>query len=330
MNFSFQIIPSITLDSGTGIRLKGMCDALLQLGNECSIQGFSKTQAKNPEFVFASKALPNSCISALSRRSAKTKAILDFDDLEWSYWENNWFMKNSMLASERLFVKKFDYYTVHTIPLKNYLMKEYNIPEERILFFGQGIDYKMFSKAKPDKNSKKIIYAAHLGTAAKDITEIFKVFSKVNASFPDWRLEVIGDGMFRKDFEKKAAELSENIVFAGYVRHEKIPEKFSQSALAVNYMADSLANKYRSSIKVREYLAAGLPTVCNEIGDVSLFSEYIESFPTGNFKAFEKTLSKVISNPRNSKALKGKEFVRKNLDWKVVAKKFLKELEAVP
>lgn len=323
MPFSFQVIPSITLNSGTGIRLKGMCNSLNSLGHECSLSSI-----KSPDFVIASKALPNSCISALLKRSPKTKAILDFDDLEWSYWESNWLMKSAMLASERFFLKRFDYYTVHTQALKEYLKKEYKIPESRILFFGQGIDCKMFSKSRPDRKSQKIVYAAHLGAAARDIAEIFNAFASVSEEFPNARLEVIGDGMFRKDFEKKAAQISGKISFTGYVRHERMPEKFSDATLAVNYMAGSLANKYRSSIKVREYLASGLPTVCNSIGDASLFSKFTRQFKTGDFSSFRKALRAELEKPGFSRAERGREFVRKNWDWKVVAQNFLKELEA--
>ena len=64
-----------------------------------------------------------------------------------------------------------------------------------------------------------------------------------------------------------------------------MPGVLKLGTVGINYMAPTKANQCRASIKVREYMAAGLNVVCNPVGDGEVFKDHvilcerIEEFP---------------------------------------------------
>ncbi len=326
----FIIIPSVKIKSGTGLRLLGIAKALRKLGYKVEIAETKRQKFfSDADIVFASKALWGSCIPSLFRKFFKKEfLILDIDDLEWGYWKRG-VMKYLMILNDKFFPRFFDVITTHTLNLKKYIIKSLKVPERKIIFLPQGIDFSLFKNIrwKPSKN-KKIVYTAHLGVAAWDIDIIFRVFKNVLHKEKDVTLQIIGSGPYLQYFKDLAEkmEISHAVEFLGYVEHEDIPGIISEASVAVNYLRDNFANQYRSSIKVREYLAVGIPTVCNVIGDISLFKDYIYGFPTGKIKLFEKQLLKALNNPDKKKLEEGRKFIKEKVDWDVIIKNFEKEL----
>ena len=318
------IIPSVNMQSGTGIRLRGIANALKEKGHDVRIAMNKKEKFFYPaDIIFASKTLPGSCVPALYRKIMGQKIVLDIDDLEWDYWRNSP-LKYIFKMSDKFFARISNMITTHTENLEKYIEDAIGEKKEKIVFLPQGIDFDMFRKIRWNPTGrKKIVYAAHLGIAAQDLDIIFDVFRKISKK-EDCILQVIGDGTHRKYFENLADEIGigDRVEFLGYVKHKDIPEIFSQANVAINYMRDTLANKYRSSLKVREYLAIGIPTVCNLIGDTSLFSDYVYGFRTGDFDSFEKQLLKALKNPDKKKSQEGRKFIEKNWDWSKVIGEF--------
>jgi glycosyltransferase involved in cell wall biosynthesis len=326
------IIPSVRMKSGTGIRLYGIADSLRKHGFRVEIAETRKQKFfSKADVVFASKSLIGSCIPSMFRKIfGRSLLILDIDDLEWGYWQNNMVMKGLMKFSDKFFPKYFDAITTHTEELRKYITWELKVPEEKIIFLPQGIDFSMFSRItwKPTK-PRKIVYAAHLGVAAMDVDIILRVFRNVVAKENDVRLQIIGSGTYLEHFKDMAKKMGieDSVDFLGYVDHSKIPKIISQASVAVNYLRDNLANKYRSSIKVREYLAVGVPTVCNVIGDISLFSKYVYGFRAGNLKDFENKILKALENPNREMCRKGREFVKENWQWEQVTLEFERKVK---
>lgn len=332
----FLIIPSVNIKSGTGLRLLGIAKSLRKLGYGVEIAETKRQKFfSHADVVFASKALWGSCIPSLFRKFFKNDfLILDIDDLEWGYWDRGKgylriLIKYMMILNDKIFPLFFDAVTTHTPNLKNYIIKNLRIPERKIIFLPQGIDFSLFKdiKWKPS-NQKKIIYAAYLGPAAWDVDVIFKVFKEVLKEEKNVKLQIIGGGSYLKYFQNLTEKMgiSHAVEFLGYVDHEDAPKIISEASVAVNYMRNNFTNQYRSSIKVREYLAVGIPTVCNTIGDISLFSDFVYGFPTGNYEVFKKQILRALKNPDKGKSIRGREFVRKNFDWDIIIAKFKDDL----
>jgi glycosyltransferase involved in cell wall biosynthesis len=356
------ILPSIRLDSGTGLRLIGLADSLAELGHDVCLAGpglqgklkharyveikkrcgikkiifstFSNIRLlkkMESDVIIASKAHPVSCIPAIIA-GGRAKKILDFDDLEHAYWKNP--LKRAFLKTmEKILPDFFDYITTHNEDLKAYLIENVGVPERKILLLPQGIDAKMFRKEKTGlskklglEKKKTVLYAAHLGPAAADLGVVFEAIKNLRDRAT---LLVIGDGIKLRYYKNLAREMGlDNVVFTGHVKHEAMPQYLSIADAAVNFMRSSPANRCRASIKVREYLAFGLPTVCNIVGsDLKIFEEYVYPFRENDMRSFEKALLDALED-RAQKAGKAKNYMQR-WDWGTIAKAFEKQLEAI-
>ena len=58
----------------------------------------------------------------------------------------------------------------------------------------------------------------------------------------------------------------------GEVRPDEVPAYLAGADVAVAWATDRRVNRHRCSLKLREYLAAGLPVVCNDVGELADFA----------------------------------------------------------
>jgi len=87
---------------------------------------------------------------------------------------------------------------------------------------------------------------------------------------PDVRVLIVGEGPEQGKLEALASELriADRVVFAGAVRHHAVPEHLAaMTVAAAPYRRQS--DFYFSPLKIVEYLAAGLPVVASEQGDLA-------------------------------------------------------------
>ena len=139
-------------------------------------------------------------------------------------------------------------------------------------------------------------------------------------------MNVVGDGSRRAEFEGLITEagIADRVRFAGTVDHAALPAFVASHWIGINYMRPSPVNQCRAILKIREYLACGLEVVCNDVGDVDLFKEYIHVSPTIDemFKAIEGLLSK----PRMvNKA--GRDFITEHYQWSGIIDAFCARIE---
>jgi len=288
-----------------------------------------------PDYVFALKPMPNTCIPALVLKAVfKSTVILDIDDLDFAYYSDR-FKRGLVRSWFSLFPQHFDLLTTPSIHLQDYILKNLRIPRERVYFLAQGIESERFLRASPnevyrkryglDGNDKVIVYCASLGITS-DFDVVLPVLTELLQDSPDIKILVIGDGVRRQYFvnEVKACGLQNSIIFTGYIPHSDMPGLLRLARVGINYMVPSVANQYRTSIKVREYLAAGLNVVCNPVGDAEIFQDYvvlcpaIEEFPNAIRKALERNNQKMIGEAQ--------AFVENRYAWPRLVEGFLNHL----
>lgn len=280
------------------------------------------------DYILSAKSLPTSCIPALLKKSKKTKIILDIDDLEYAYWSNNKIISKLLMVFERMVAKHFDFITVHNDALKEYAVKELKFPAERIISLPQGLDVDLYSfrRVPADfilEDKKVLIYAAFLGVAS-ELMEIFEVYRDIKKEFPEVILIIIGDGPRLEEFKNYSSENQLGIIFTGYKEHKESLDIIQRADVAINYLEDNLANKYRSSIKIREYLALGKKVVANNVGDTYLFEKYLY-LSDNNKESFKSKIINALKNKKNNKD--GKNYVYKNYCWSKIIDKFIKDLD---
>jgi glycosyltransferase involved in cell wall biosynthesis len=149
-------------------------------------------------------------------------------------------------------------------------------------------------------------------------------------SSDDVKIMIIGDGPRKQYFVKKteAYGLQEHIIFTEYIPHADMPGLLKLARVGVNYMAPSMANQYRASIKVREYLAAGLSVVCNPVGEAEIFKDFVTF--CSNLEEYPEAIRKVLDVRAQNKVRKAQEFVEIHYSWPPIVRDFLSYLVDSP
>ncbi|HEB41590.1 MAG TPA: glycosyltransferase [Candidatus Dependentiae bacterium] len=285
------------------------------------------------DIVFVLKPLPNSCIPGLLKRVLGAKIIVDVDDLDFEYYEQG-LWKKIVHFCFNYFPPLFNKVSVHTDALKDYMIKTIGLPEKDILFLPQGVDYKLFAQTKKDdhlckemglEGYKVLIYVASLGITS-DLNYTFKAVKHVIDRVNNVKLLVIGGGNQLDNYRKMAEDIGigEKVVFTGYIAHNQVSKYMALGDVALNYYEPNEANKYRSPIKIREYMALGVPVVCNLEGDTYLFAEYVWVF--NSLDEYCEQIIAALNNSDNPKVKQGQTFISQNYNWETIAVDFEKTL----
>jgi len=284
-----------------------------------------------PDWVFALKPLPNSCLPALLLKHLyNCRIILDIDDLDFEYYSDG-FKRKSVRAFFEVFTRHFDLITTHNQYLRSFIIDEIGVVPTKIHFLAQGTETDKFIRAHPaqgyqrrwgiNAEDKVAIYCASLGITS-DFQYILPMLISFLRKYDDTKILVIGDGTRRDEFfrDAEAHGLRKRLIFTGYLPHSDMPGVLKLARVGINYMAPTRANECRASIKVREYLAAGLNVVCNPTGDAEIFKDYvtlcsrIEDFPEAIRKAFQ--------GENQARIRAAQQFVETNYSWRPIVKDF--------
>lgn len=115
-----------------------------------------------------------------------------------------------------------------------------------------------------------------------------------------WILRIIGDGPQRQALEALAESVGVHVDFCGAVPPEKIGEHLAGSSIGVApYPAVEEGQSYFSPLKVYEYLAAGLPVVASDIGQVrSILKGFGTFVPPSDPQALAQAIDELSRDPR--------------------------------
>jgi len=163
------------------------------------------------------------------------------------------------------------------------------------------------------------------------VSSLVEAFGMLSAEESSARLLIVGQGPERERLERQAAELpagiGANIRFTGAVQPAEIPALLRSIDVAVApYLPQE--NFYFSPLKLFEYMAAGIPTVASEIGQIPQIIQHGKTgllYPPGNTPALAQALLKLCQQPRTrvqignaARALAIRQFT-----WKAVVTRIL-------
>jgi glycosyltransferase involved in cell wall biosynthesis len=109
--------------------------------------------------------------------------------------------------------------------------------------------------------------------------------------------------------------------FTGYVNHAEMPSLLKLAKVGINYMAPTQANQCRASIKVREYLAAGLNVVCNPVGDTEVFGDHVTFCFT--LKDYPGAIRKALELKTQERISSAQAFLEASYSWPNLIEDFL-------
>jgi len=296
------------------------------------IHGF----AFRPDYVFALKPLPNSCLPALLlNKIYKSKIILDIDDLDFEYYRDR--LRRSLVRRWfGWFPPHFDVITTHNQFLMNFIIRELHVSHTRIHYLAQGLETEKFIRAQADESSRRkysidandqvIVYSASLGITT-DFELVLPMLIELLRSCEDIKILVIGDGQRREHFSRKVQEsgMRGRVVFTGHVPHTDMPGILKLARVGINYMAPTMANQCRASIKLREYLAAGLQVVCNPVGDAEIFKDHVTL--CSKIEEFPAAIRKALDEENQDRVEEAQGFIERNYSWPRLVEDFLTYLD---
>jgi glycosyltransferase involved in cell wall biosynthesis len=273
--------------------------------------------------IYALKPAPNNCFAALLARVLGKTIVLDIDDLDYEYL-NPGLKRTVSRFFFRFFPRFFPLVTCHTPNLIDYCKNELHIPANRLYYLAQGVSPEFLANPITNPPARHaIVYVATLGITS-DFEELLPMLATVCKKFPATIISIIGDGVKRSVFERRAEQLglSRNIVFKGNVPHAELPALLSQHTIGLNYMKPLFVNNCRAILKIREYLARGLQVVCNNTGDASLFCKH--AFVEADMERMEKRLCELLaSSPIMNSG--GRVFIEKEYSWSSIMNTFLSD-----
>ncbi len=92
------------------------------------------------------------------------------------------------------------------------------------------------------------------------------------AQFPELKLTIYGEGSIEAELKQqvKVAKLTDQITFAGRVDHPTVLQNLAQYTIGIAlYNQDQGYTHYCDPLKVKEYLAAGLPVIMTDVPELA-------------------------------------------------------------
>ncbi len=299
-----------------------------------------RTLNKKFDYFMVLKPFPTGGIAGLVNGYFNgSKVIADLDDLDHSY--RTGIVSKLIEVSQKFIVNHADIVTIQdNIELKNYVIKNWGVKRNKIIDIEQGVDVKFFDPKKYSykqsrqklgiRDKEKIIcFSGHLNYTAIEVLDLIYVFKKIAEHVKDIRFLIIGGGIRLNEIKELAKKLGifDKIIFTGQINDPKLmPELLMAADICVCYYAEREPNKYRNSMKLREYLSLGKLVVCTNIYDLKKFKDYtIQTKPDLN--SFYDGLIEAIYKKETSKDnLSRRRFILKKFSWDNIMKKFLQDL----
>ena len=145
-------------------------------------------------------------------------------------------------------------------------------------------------------------------TRALNITIIIDEIKQLSGKYPKIRLLIIGSGEYEKDLIKyvRGLRLQKHIKFLGSLGHNDVLKILSDSAVGVAIYTDNDPwTRFGDSMKVREYMACGLPIILNDIPSTADdVKKEMVGFVLKNEKDVGKKIDKLLSDNKTYKIMR--------------------------
>jgi glycosyltransferase involved in cell wall biosynthesis len=151
------------------------------------------------------------------------------------------------------------YFAVSQSLLDNLAAKGIRHPNSHVI--PSGVDTRLFAPAEKDPH---LLLAVGRMVPKKSPQTTIAAFAGLAADYPDYRLEMIGDGPLLEPSRRLAAELgvADRVIFHGLQNHVVVREKMARAAMFLQHsVTDADGNEEGLPIAIQEAMASGAAVV---------------------------------------------------------------------
>ncbi|QMS88352.1 glycosyltransferase family 4 protein [Nostoc edaphicum CCNP1411] len=219
--------------------------------------------------------------------------------------------------------------------VKTYLMNY--VDSSKVHVIPNGVNPHRFSTLRPTTHPETFT-VGFVGTLKPwhGLPILTEAFSLLYQRVPNAKLLIVGDGPERENLQMELAArgLDSHTQFTGAVNPDEVPQLLAAMDVAVApYAAQS--DFYFSPLKVYEYMAAGLPVVVSQIGQLAdLIDTEVNGIlcPPGDAIALAEALEKLWRSPtlRHTLGQAARQTVIAHHTWDAIAQKILHIASPLP
>jgi len=229
----------------------------------------------------------------------RPRLIVDTDDWEgpggWNEIGGYTLAQRQFFAwQERWGLTHADAITVASRTLES-LVWALGVPQQRVFYVPNGVSTSQFAIRNSQSAISNLQSVILLYTRFFEfpVSRVIEVLQHVRERIPEARLLVVGKGLFGEEEELfdlavqsdltvqrdvsiplsprplvplSSAESSADILYAGWVPSDTLPAYFAQADVAIYPFDDTLVNRAKCAVKLRDLLAAGVPVVAEAVG----------------------------------------------------------------
>ncbi|MDD3453709.1 MAG: glycosyltransferase [Bacilli bacterium] len=231
-------------------------------------------------------------------------------------WEHNHHNYNQKYIKKIInSVQNLDYFVLVSKSLKEYYEK---IVKPVCIYIPNSLDeYPLQCSKLTEKN---IISVGRL-SKEKGFLDLIDVFKIVNDIYPDWCLNIIGDGSEKEKIENKIKEnfLQDNIKLHGFQNKEYINKMYEKSSI---YVMSSYSESF--GIVLLEAFSYGIPAIAfdSAIGATEIISNNWDGYLINNRdkQKMAKKIIELITSP-NRRIIMGNNASKKAYEYNIVKTK---------
>lgn len=329
-----QVFSALGSGSGCALRARYLCDALQRQGWDArlvlpllpnlpfSLEAFAslprflfKAMAARPDLAIGIKPYPNAWAALALARLMGADTVMDVDDLDGS-WRGGpaGLLARLAQAPAFLFLNRF---STHHEGIRAALKGK-----GEVLELDQGVDTAIFHPGKKTRAEKILLFTAHLNVACQ-LDLLIACTGPWLRQNPSWKLVVAGGGPLLRHFRKKHE--SPQVAFSGLLSPESVGDWIRRSRICLSAYGPQEGNLTRVPMKCGEYLACGKPVISNEIPGMKKLRRFVY-LCRPDAESFGRELDRLSRGRGDGRERRGAAWVRRNLSWGLVARRFLKAL----
>ena len=236
-------------------------------------------------------------------------------------WEHNHHHNNMKYATDVVCsAKDLNYFVLVSKDLYRFYKRKMAPYRCKCVYIPNTLDN--IPKRKSSLTAKRIISVGRL-SPEKGFLDLLKIYQMIEKQYPDWTLEIIGDGTEKKTLQAfiKKTHLEDKVTLAGFQDSDYIAKEMQKSSL---YIMTSYTESF--GIVLLEAMSHGLP--CLAFDSAEGDREIITSGRDGylirhrNFDAMVKKAEDLIQDEKRRKELgqKGREKMKEFSKEKVILK----------